>query len=138
ITAGSGTTSGSWSWSESAPLSDGLHTVSITVTNADGTSGFSTFSFTPTDVAPTVTVSTSPTSPPENTDVSATGTFSDYDDGVSIISASEGTAIITAGSGTTSGSWSWSESAPLSDGLHTVSITVTNADGTSGFSTFSF
>src|SRR5262249_60715266 len=66
VTATEGTitfTNSSWSWSESAPLADGLHTVTITVKNADNSTGTTSFTFTPTDVAPTTPVTAHMASP---------------------------------------------------------------------------
>src|SRR5207302_503341 len=55
---------------------------------------------------------------------SASGTFADYDDAVTI-TASQGTI---SQSGNQSGTWSWSQSG-LDEGSYTVTITATNADG---------
>ncbi|HTU23523.1 MAG TPA: Ig-like domain-containing protein [Gemmataceae bacterium] len=130
-----GSTNGTWSWSETAPLIDGSHTVTITATNSDGLTSSTSFTFTVTDVAPSVVVATAPpTSVDENTNVSASGTFADYDDRVTI-TASEGSISQT---GSTNGTWSWSETAPLSDGSHTVTITATNSDGITSSTSFTF
>src|SRR5439155_676666 len=86
VTASEGTissfTNSGWSWSESPELSDGTHSVTITVTNADGSTGTTSFSFTPTDVAPTTSVTAHTASPAENTTATASGTITEYDDAI--------------------------------------------------------
>jgi hypothetical protein len=132
----SGSQSGTWSWSgtgdELSPYS-----VTITATNADGSQSTTSFNVSFTDAAPAVAVTSSPTSLAENATASASGTFSDSDDNVTSLTASEG-SVTPASPGSTSGAWSWSEAAPLSDGSHTVTITATNADGTTGSTNFTF
>jgi hypothetical protein len=125
---------GTWSWSGTGDESNN-GTVTITATNSDGSTATTSFNVSLTDVAPSVVVTTSPTSlVVENATVSAGGSFSDYDDSVTL-SASEGSISQT---GNTNGTWSWSETAPLSDGLHKVTITATNSDGSTSSTNFTF
>src|SRR5439155_20564782 len=63
----------------------------------------------------------------------AAGTFADYDDAVTI-TASQGTVTQAGGQ---SGTWSWSQ-AGLDEGSHTVTITATNADGSTASTSFTF
>jgi Ca2+-binding RTX toxin-like protein len=60
-----------------------------------------------------------------------TGTFSDYDDGVTLM-VNEGTITMT---GNTNGSWSWSKDYG-DDGSHTIIVTATNADGSAASISF--
>ena len=135
--ASPGTASGNWTWSESAPLLDGPHTVTITVTDSNGNQGSTVFTFTVTDVGPKLAVTNAPTSVPDTVPVSASGTFIDFDDNVTSLTASEGT-VTPAAPGSLSGNWTWSETSPLKDGSHTVTITATNADGSTSSTTFTF
>src|SRR5439155_3147460 len=85
----SGNQSGTWSWSQSG-LDEGSYTVTITATNADGNVSSTSFTFAVTDVAPSVAVTSAATSIAETGTASASGTFADYDDAVTI-TASQGT-----------------------------------------------
>jgi hypothetical protein len=121
-TAGLGTKSGTWTWSESAPLTDGSHTVTITAKNADGTTGTASFTFTATQVAPSLTRTSSSVTVNENTTASNSGSWSDYDDTVTL-TASQGTIVQNS-----NGTWSWSQTAD-DTASGTVTIKATNADG---------
>jgi VCBS repeat-containing protein len=133
---------GSYTYTPAAGF-QGADSFGFTIQTTDGNSSAlesrtGTVTMTVADVAPTVTVSTSPpASLPENTTPSASGTFSDFDDNVTSLTTSEGT-ITPTGLGTKSGTWTWSETAPLADGTHTVTITARNALGTIGRTSFKF
>src|SRR5205823_1987467 len=118
-----GSQSGTWSWSgtgdESAP-----YDVTITATNADGSTASTIFHVSFTDVAPAVAADHTSVSAAENASASNGGTFSDFDDAVTI-SASSGSLSQV---GSHSGTWSWSETGDETS-PYTVTITATNADG---------
>jgi autotransporter-associated beta strand protein len=119
---------GTWSWSgtgdENAP-----YTVTVTATNADGSTATTSFAVSFTDVAPTVASAAASVSAPENALASNSGTWSDFDDVVTL-SADRG-SLVQNGNGT----WSWSgagdESPP-----YTVTVTATNADGSTAATSF--
>jgi hypothetical protein len=104
--------------------------VTITATNADGSTTTANFGVGFTDVAPTVAADQPSVSAPVNTSATDTGTFSDYDDAVTI-SASTGTVTQV---GTSSGTWSWSGTATAAP--FTVTVTATNADGATAPTSF--
>jgi hypothetical protein len=117
---------GTWSWSGSG---DELtpQTITVTATNVDGTKSTTTFTAKFTDVAPKVSAASTSITVPENTAATNTGTYSDFDDAVSV-----------SGPGVTdnhNGTWSWSGTG---DELtpQTVTVTATNADGSSSSTTF--
>jgi hypothetical protein len=130
ITQDSGS-SGNWSWSAAAPWSDGLHTVTILATNADGSRATSSFNVIFTDVAPTLAPTNTSVTVNEGQTATNSGSFSDYDDAVTI-TASQGTVTQTAGR---SGNWSWSQ-AGLEAGNYTINITAVNADGSKATASF--
>jgi len=86
-----------------------------------------TFDVSFTDVAPTVAADNASVTVPENQAASNSGTFSDYDDAVTV-SASSG-SVTPSGGG-----WSWSGSGD-EDHPYTVTITATNTDGNSASTT---
>src|SRR6185369_17109089 len=83
---------------------EGLMTVAVTVTDSTNLSAVASFSVDVLDIAPTVAADNSAVSAAEDGAATNSGTFSDYDDAVTI-TVSSGT--ITQ-SGTQSGTWSWS------------------------------
>src|SRR5207249_2644015 len=118
---------GTWSWSGTGD-EDSPYTVTITATNADHTTSTTTFDVSFTDVAPTVT-GTSSVSGVEGTTVSNSGSYADFDDPVSV----SGTGVVDNGNGT----WSWSGTAPDEDSAgYDVTVTATNDDGSTGSFTF--
>ena len=133
ITASQGTViqdnqNGSWLWAQ-VGLDEGNHPVTITATNADGTVSTTTFVAHVTDVAPVVTTDHLTVSSPENGTATNTGTWSDYDDGVTL-AASQGTVTQH-----NNGTWSWAQGGD-EDASGAVIITATNADGTTAFTAF--
>src|SRR5205807_1800200 len=130
LTASSGTVTqsgsqrGTWSWS-GAGDEDSPYAVTITATNADGTTANATFGVSFTDVAPTVvSLARRSITTPEDVPASNSGTFADHDDGLTI-TASQGT-LTDNGDGT----WSWAQAGDEADN-GTVAVTATNADGSS-------
>jgi len=85
-------------------------------------------------VAPSVAANSASVTAPEFTVVGNTGTFSDVDDAVTISVVSGGGSVSQVGS--TSGTWSWSGTAPDESSAYTVTIKALNVDGS--FSTTSF
>src|SRR5207253_1579329 len=120
-------TSGTWGWAQSAALDEGSYTVVLRATNADEAARATSSYFTVTDVAPSVSVTSSAGSAENVTSASAAGSFSDYDDAVTIsqVSGPAGTVSQTSG---TSGTWGWAQSAALDEGSYTVVLRATNAD----------
>src|SRR5204863_346011 len=121
-------TSGTWSWAQSAALDEGSYTVVIRATNADSNATDTSFTFTVSDVAPSVSVTSSTGSAENVSSAGASGSFSDYDDAVTISQVSGPAGTISQSSGT-SGTWSWAQSAALDEGSYTVVIRATNAEG---------
>jgi hypothetical protein len=127
---GLGTKSGTWIWSETAPLTDGTHTVTITARNALGTIGRTSFAFTATELTPTLTQATASVTVNENATASNSGTWSDYDGSVTL-KASQGVVVKNS-----NGTWSWSQTAD-DTASGTVTITATNSGGGTASVTFS-
>src|SRR5207244_251214 len=65
---------------------------------------------------------------------SNSGSFSDYDDNVTSLTASTGT-LTPSGLNSKSGSWTWSGTGD-EDSPYSVTITATNADGTTATTSF--
>jgi streptogramin lyase len=118
------------------------YTITVTVTDNHGASASGSTSITVRNVAPTVGAITAAVAPvPVNTAVSASASFTDpgildthtavwnWGDG----STSPGTVTETNGSGTVSGSHTYTL-----DGVYTVTLMVTDKDGASGLSTFRY
>lgn len=121
---------GTWSWSGTGD-EDHSYDVTVTATGSHGGVSTKTFHVSFTDVAPAVAATYRAVSGPESAAVTNTGTFSDYDDVVTI-TASTGTISQTAG---TNGSWTWSGTGDV-DNPYTVTITATNADHHTSTTTF--
>jgi hypothetical protein len=125
---------GGWTWSEAPPLTEGTHTVTITVTNGTATNN-ALFTFKATDVFPVMTITGY--SIPADTLGTFTlhGTFSDYDDIIVDTGVSDtalGNLNITPLSPhTQSGTYTVTETA-LGPGVHNLNIICHNSDGTMG------
>jgi hypothetical protein len=135
ITASQGTvsqdnTAGTWSWSQ-AGLDEGTYHVTVTATNADGSASSTSFDVVVSDVAPVVWAASASVNAAENGTATNTGTFSDFDDAVTL-TASSGTVTQT---GSRSGTWSWSGTGD-EDHPYTVTVTATNADGSTATTSF--
>jgi RHS repeat-associated protein len=127
----SGPQNGTWTWSLGNADESQAGTVVITATNADGSLSSASFSLAVNDAPPTVTANNSSITTPQGQAATNTGTFSDFDDAVTL-TASAGTI---AQSGTQRGTWNWSLANVTSS--QTITITATNADGNSSRTTFS-
>src|SRR5207248_2788735 len=112
------------SWAQAPNLGDSNYTVTITATNGDNTVSTASFTVNPTDVAPLVAADNASVTFAEDQTASNTGTWSDYDDSVTL-TASIGSVIKNA-----NGTWSWAQAPNLGDSNYTVTITATNGDNT--------
>ncbi len=123
--------SGNWSYPFSPALTDGQHVISATATDAAGNTG-------PAGAAPSFIVDTTPPAAPSapvvpnlnngyaKTNVqTATGTA---EAGSTVTVYDNGTIVGTA-TADASGNWSYPFSPALTDGLHTLSATATDAAG---------
>ena len=92
------------------------------------------------DAPPTVTENASNIAGVVGANLTNSGTFSDYDDNVTITASTDGVqdslpdSTISQGTGI-SGNWTWSDSS-LSTGPHSITITATNADGSVNSTSF--
>jgi hypothetical protein len=120
-------TSGAWTWTQTSPLAEGDYTVVIQATGDQSVT--TSFTVHVTDVAPSVSADHASVSAAENQTASNTGTWSDFDDVVTL-SANHGTVTDALG-----GTWTWSgigdENSP-----YTVIITAKNADGSTATTSF--
>ncbi|WP_202306893.1 BapA/Bap/LapF family large adhesin [Dryocola clanedunensis] len=132
--------SGNWSFTPTAPLGQGSHSLNVTATDAAGniSSPSSAFSFVVDSVAPTlpaivtVTDNTAPSTGPVTSGIATnetrpalTGTgevgatITVYNDGAAI-----GTTTVGAG-----GTWSFTPAAAIASGSHTLTVTATDSAG---------
>src|SRR5205085_7745796 len=119
-----------WSWSGSG-AECGLCLGPELGTVADRTTSTTSFAVSFSDVAPSVAADSGSVSVPENTAATNTGTFSDFDDAVTITASTGSVSQV----GSHSGTWSWSGSGDESS-PYSVTITATNADGTTSTTSF--
>ena len=130
---GSGTVSGSHTYSD-----NGIYTVTLTVTDDDGDADWNTLTVTVNNVVPTVSAGTDKTigegslvelDPVGFSDAGVLDTHSaiiDWGDGIVEV----GVVSESGGSGTVSGSHTYGD-----NGIYTVTLTVTDDDGDSGWNT---
>ena len=123
--------SGTWTWTQTSAIDEDLNvadrTVVIQATTSDGCTTTTSFVLKVTDVPPTITGGSDSHFCVGDSTSSETGTFSDYDDPVTISVTGGGTVSQT---GTTSGTWKWDGSG-LPAGDYTITVTATNDDGSS-------
>ena len=120
---------GTWTFSQLGDETDN-GTVTVTATNADGSSVSTSFTVAFTDVAPTVvSLASSAVTTPENVPATNSGTFADYDDSMTITASRPG--LVDNGDGT----WTFSQLGDETDN-GTVTVTATNADGSSVSTSF--
>jgi PKD repeat protein len=113
-------------------VQEGTYTVNVTLKH-DALASVTTpnQSIVVSDVTPSVAAANSAVSAQAYQTLTNNGTFSDYDDAVTI-TASQGTVTQTSGN---SGTWNWSQSG-LPQGTYTVTITATNADESKSTTSF--
>ena len=122
---------GTWSWSH--PVTDGPDFESVTVTAdySGGASDMASFDLTTDNAPPTVTVDEGSLSVLAGATASNTGSY--FDPGVDTVqlTASLGDIVDLGG-----GLWSWSLDTTGLSGLQTVTVTATDSDTASQFTTF--
>ncbi len=125
--------SGNWTYTPSGPIADGIHTVTVTATDAAGNVGSVspsmslTVDTTPPAQAsiPALAAGASPVNnnePPLKGTAEAGSTVTIYIDGVA--------AGTTTADG--SGNWAYTPSDPMTDGGHAITVTATDAAGNAG------
>jgi hypothetical protein len=123
-------TDDTWSWS--GPVNgENPYSVTVSASFSDGNFALTTFNVNFADVAPSVAADQPSVSAPENAPATDTGTFSDFDDAVTI-TASSGDVTQT---GSLSGTWAWSGTGDEGH-PYTVTVTATNADGSTAATSF--
>ena len=133
ITASTGTVTqtgsqqGTWSWSGPA-VSDGSYDVTILAANAGGSQASAVFHVEVTDAPPMVTVDQAAVSAWEGTTATNSGTWSDFDDPVTL-SASRGS--VTQHS---DGTWSWSLAGDEIDSGSVTILATNSAESTAAVS----
>jgi hypothetical protein len=121
--------SGNWTCTPSSNLSQGLHTVDVTATDAaNNTSSAASRSFTVDSDAPAAPVVTSPSQDGELLNV-ARPTFSGTAEPGSTVEVREGASLICSATANGSGSWSCTPSADLGEGAHAVNVVASDAAG---------
>ncbi|SEK36959.1 Ig-like domain (group 3) [Stigmatella aurantiaca] len=122
-------TSGAWSFTPAVPLADGTHSVRATASDAAGnvsaSSNTNTFIIDTTAPAAPVVVTPANSSTTQDTTPTYSGT-AEANSTVTVIV--DGTAVGTT-TANASGAWSFTPTAPLTDGSHTVSATATDSVG---------
>lgn len=116
---------GNWTYTPSAPLAEGAHSVTATATTAGGTAS-DTSAFT-VDVAPAIAI-TSPA------DQSTTGDQTPEITGTSSVISGEISISIDGGAPITvptdaNGNWTYTPTVPLSNDVHDIVATATDAQG---------
>ncbi|ADO70145.1 adventurous gliding motility protein AgmC [Stigmatella aurantiaca] len=124
--------SGSWSFTPTAPLLGGSHTVRATATDAAGNTSAqsNTNTFIVDTTAPTAPVVTTPANGAVLTDT--TPTYSGTAEAGSTVTVIVDGAPVGTTTASAGGSWSFTPTAPLADGSHTVKATATDAVGNTG------
>ncbi|WP_255420282.1 Ig-like domain-containing protein [Pantoea sp. 3_1284] len=138
IAIGSAVASGGGDWTFSAPiLSQGQHALSVSVTDAAGNIGPRTpaFSFTVDTVAPnasTLVITNDQTAQPVpggGVSSDSTPTLSGTAEAGSTIAITNNGAPLTTLTVPPGGTWSYTPATALSEGAHTINVTVTDAAG---------
>lgn len=122
---------GTWSWSITSPDDVSATTVTVTATDEDGGSSTTTFTYTATNVAPTLTRSLAAVSGNVLTLITNTGTYSDVAADTVTLTASTGAIVKNA-----DGTWNWSITPSAGIAGQTVTITAADEDGGSTQVTF--
>ncbi|NBR07863.1 MAG: hypothetical protein EBT92_19160, partial [Planctomycetes bacterium] len=118
---------GNWTFTPSSPLSDGNHTFTATQKDAAGnTSQPSNSVITSIDsVPPAAPVITPPLAPTSD----STPTLSGTKEPNTLVNIYDGTTLIGTVPTDSNGSWSFTPTTPLSDGVHNLSASSTDAAG---------
>ena len=125
-TGGSGAATGTTAWTSSVPLASGSNLITVTASDADGKTGTDSITVTLDQTVPTVTIDTPTTAPTYSTgspQLSLGGTAWD-DVGVTQVTWSNAD---TGGSGTATGTTSWTASVPLALGSNLITVTAADA-----------
>ncbi len=137
-TGGTGTATGTTSWTASVPLASGANAIMVTARDAAGNAGTATITVTYTppggDTTPPGVTIGSPMSGPAASDPAViSGTASD-NAGINTITWSN---ALTGGSGTVTGTTNWTVSVPLGVGTNVITITVYDPSGNTATATVS-
>ncbi|MDF7652135.1 Ig-like domain-containing protein, partial [Erwiniaceae bacterium L1_54_3] len=134
-------TNGSWSYNIGTPLADGTYGYSVRATDAAGNTSVasSTTTITVDTTAPTgLTVTASNNNGTTPVAITNGGTTNDNTPALSgtaepgsVVTISEGTTVLGSVTTAANGTWSF-VTGTLPDGLHTLSITATDAAGNTG------
>ena len=121
--------SGNWTFTPTTPLTDGNHSITVTVTDAGGntSSASPAVTFTADTSAPLAPVITSPASGTNSND--NTPTFTGTGEPGSVVKVYDGTTVIGTTTVDNSGNWTFTPTTPLTDGNHSITVTVTDAGG---------
>ncbi len=131
---------GSWSVTPNAPLSEGSHNLSVTMTDAAGnesdtSSALSLVIDTMAPDAPAAPIldsgsdsGTQGDNTTNNTQPAVTGSGATPGDTVTLYDT-DGTTVLGSGTVAVDGTWSVTPDAPLSEGSHDLSVTMTDAAG---------
>lgn len=140
ITASCAITSDGFSYTPPSPLGEGTHTVSVAATDSEGNSGTSSWSFVVDSLAPSVSALT----PANHSSINATRPLisASFEDAVGVdvggvVAQLDGTDITSLAVITGSGI-QYVPASPLSQGLHTVSLTVQDEAGNTAIVSWTF
>jgi hypothetical protein len=126
---------GLWSCEPATPLTDGPHTITATATDAAGNQSQPTMQSFVVDTS--TPGDATPPAPPTITTPAANSVISDTmpliaglaEPGSMVVVSEGGTLICTAQADPVSGVWSCTPATPLSEGLHSIQATATDAAG---------
>jgi hypothetical protein len=129
---GSGTATGTSSWTASVALVAGTNTITVTARDAAGNTGTDTITVTYTpppgdSVPPTITIS-SPSSNPYTSSTDPLVVSGGSSDGGGVASVTWSNAT-TGDAGTASGTTTWTATIPLAAGTNNITITVVDTSG---------
>lgn len=127
---GSGAASGTANWSASIPLFSGDNI--ITVTSTDTAGGFSTAQITVTfdNTPPAVAINAPTAAPTYVTNIAPVLLGGTASDGVQLANVTWSNAA-TGGTGTATGTTTWSASVPLTNGLNVITVSANDTAGNS-------
>jgi subtilisin-like proprotein convertase family protein len=123
---------GTWTWSITPSDQQASTQVTITASDGTGSTGVGSFTYVVNNVAPVVTRSLASVSGDVLTTITNLGTFSDVLADTVTLAASDGN-VVNNGNGT----WNWSMTPSTSITNRSITITATDEDGGTSFTTFS-